>query len=146
MHYDDVGPADLRLAGGSYLLAKKAEADADASVDAAKRKAGVATAIAKYQETLKKMNQHKYAHRNLEYKVAILTLRQALADQGSTKDALAKLESFKTIYHKSWQINHVVPTLAQMQLDAGDFKAAAATYQEMAEMEVFPADVRAAPS
>jgi tetratricopeptide (TPR) repeat protein len=142
VHYDDVKPSDLRLSGGAYLVAKKAEADADTSSDPAKRKAALTTAIAKYKETLTKMMPHKYAHRNLEYKVAILTLRQAIADQGSTKDAIAKLESFKTKYPNSWQINHVVPTLAQLQMEAKDFKGAIATYQEMADNEGFPPDVR----
>jgi tetratricopeptide (TPR) repeat protein len=149
VHYDDVSPADLRLSGGAYLLAKKAEAEADTSADAAKRKAGLATAIAKYQETLKLMKtgmgapaNSKYHHRNFEYKVAVLTLRQAVTEQTSTASALAKMQKFKNDYPNSWQINHIVPTLAQMQLDAGDFKGAVITYQEMAEMEVFPADVR----
>ena len=35
-----------------------------------------------------------------------------------------------------------MPTLAQMQMEAGDYKEAAATFQDMAEMEVFSADVR----
>jgi tetratricopeptide (TPR) repeat protein len=142
VHYDDLKPSDLRLSGGAYLTAKKAEADADTNADAAKRKASLATAIAKYQETLKKMEPHKYAHRNLEYKVAVLTLRQALTEQTSTAAALTKMQKFKDDYPNSWQINHIVPTLAQMQMDAGDFKGAALTYQEMAVMEVFPADIR----
>lgn len=142
VHYDDLKPSDLRLSGGSYLLAKKAEAEADAGGDQAKRKAALTKAISSYQETLKKMEPHKYAHRNLEYKVAVLTLRQALADGTSTAGALAKLADFRAKYPNSWQINHVVPTLAQMQIDAGDFKGAALTYQDMAEMEVFPIDVR----
>lgn len=142
VHYDDVKPSDLRLSGGAYLAAKKAEAEADASTDPAKRKAALATAIAKYQETLKKMEPHLYGHRNFEYKVAVLTLRQALTEQSSTAGALAKLGDFREKYPNSWQIAHVVPTLAQMQMDAGDFKGAAVTYQGMADMEVFPADVR----
>jgi tetratricopeptide (TPR) repeat protein len=84
----------------------------------------------------------KYHHRNLEYKVAVLTLRQAVTDQTSTAGALAKLQDFRTKYPNSWQINDVVPRVAQMQMDAGDFKGAAVTFQDMAEMEVFPADVR----
>ncbi len=143
VHYDDVRPADLRLAGGAYQVAKKAEAEADTSTDPTKRKAALATAIEKYQETLKLINPpHPSAHRNLEYKVAVLTLRQAVADQTSTAGALAKLQQFRARHPNSWQINHVMPALAHMQMEAGDFKGAAATFQDMSEMEVFTADVR----
>ncbi len=147
VHYDDLKPASLRLAGGAYLVAKKAEAEADTSADPAKRKAGLATAIAKYQETLtnlesKDVPNAKYHRRNLDYKVAVLTLRQALTEQTSTAGALKKMQKFKEAYPNSWQINHIVPTLAQMQMDAGDYKGAILTYQDMADMEVFPAEVR----
>jgi tetratricopeptide (TPR) repeat protein len=147
VHYEDsIKPTELRLTKGAYKDALNAEKEADTSADAVKRKASLATAIAKYQETLTKMDTKlasaKFPHRNLEYKVAVLTLRQALTDQTSTAGALAKMQKFKTDYPNSWQINHIMPTLAQMQMDAGDYKAAGLTYQEMAEMEVFPADVR----
>lgn len=140
VHYDDLKPADLRL--GAYAVAKKAEADSDASNDPAKRKAALASAIANYRESLAKMDPHKYAKRNLEYKIAVLTLKQAQSDQASTAGALAKLRDFREKYPNSWQINHVLPTVAQMQLEAGEFKAAAQTFQDMAEMDVFPPDVR----
>jgi tetratricopeptide (TPR) repeat protein len=142
VHYDDLKPTDLRIGDGAYLVAKKAEAEADATTDSSKRKASLATAIAKYQETLKKMDAHKYANRHLEYKVAVLTLRQAVAEQTSTAAALAKLQDFRIRYPNSWQINQVMPTLAQVQMEAGDYKGAAATFQDMAEMEVFSTDVR----
>ena len=97
VHYDDLKPTDLRLGSGHYLVAKKAEAESDTSTNPAKRKAALATAIENYQETLKKMDPHKYANRHIEYKVAVLMLRQAVTDQTSMAGALAKLQDFAPV-------------------------------------------------
>ncbi|HZZ77715.1 MAG TPA: tetratricopeptide repeat protein, partial [Gemmataceae bacterium] len=143
IHYDEVKPVKLTLSGGAYLEAKKAEAEADAATDPALRRTATTNAIKHYKETMAQMKPpHKYAARNFDYKVAVLTLRQAQGDPIAMKDAMARLDSFKTRYPNSWQINQIVPTLAQLQMDAKDFKGAIATYQEMADLEVFPVEVR----
>ena len=61
---------------------------------------------------------------------------------GDTGPALARLQDFKSQHPNSWQINHVMPLIAQIQTDAGDFKGAAQTFQEMADMDVLGPDVR----
>jgi tetratricopeptide (TPR) repeat protein len=142
IHYDSIGPAALRLSGGAYKVAKDADKEANESADPLKRKAALGTAITKYGETLQAMTPNKYAARNLEYRIAILTLKQAAAEQLSTAKALSKLQGFREKFPNSWQINQVMPLIAQLQIDAGDTAGAEKTFQDMAEMETLPADVR----
>jgi hypothetical protein len=78
----------------------------------------------------------------IEFKVATLMLRQALTEGLPTDKALARLQLYKTTFPSSWQITHVMPLIAQIQMDAKDYKGAEATFQEMADMEFLPADVR----
>src|SRR5205085_5392698 len=90
------------LAGGPYREAQKAEKDAEAA-DAAGRKKFLSLAIVKYDETLKAMKKdapsEKLAARNLEYKMAMLTVTQAADDK-----AIAKLQAFKDKHGDSCQI------------------------------------------
>src|ERR1051325_5366463 len=141
IYYEDVRPVELIL-GGAYKSARDAEKESNESLDAAKRRTALTRAIAQYSDTLTKMNPHKYAKRMIEYKVATLTLRQALSEQLSTDKAVAKLQAFKTAHPTSWQMVHVMPLIAQTQMDAKDYKGAAATFQEMSELSALPADVR----
>ena len=142
IHYESLGPTDLRLKDGAYKNAKDADKAANETSDPVARKAALAAAIANYGETLKKMNPHKFANRTIEYRIAILTVKQALTEQRPTDKALARLQSFKTRFPDSWQINHVMPLIAQLQVSAGDTKGAEQTFAEMAEMEVLPPEVR----
>lgn len=141
IHYNDVKPVDLNLSGGAYKVAKDAEKDLDAA-DASKRKIALNTAINKYIETSKQMQPHKHAKRMIEYKIAVLTVRQAVTEQLPTDKAIARLQGYKTAYPTSWQVTQVMPMIAQLQMDAKDFKGAEQTFQEMADMEALPADVR----
>jgi tetratricopeptide (TPR) repeat protein len=142
IQYDDIKPASLRLTGGAYKIARDAEKDVE-SGDAAKRKTAISTAIAKYRETIKEMKPpHDNAIRTIRYRIAVLTLRQAQEVKAPLTDALGEMQRFRTDYANSWQISHVMPLIAQTQMDAGDFKAAAATFEEMAEMAALPADVK----
>jgi tetratricopeptide (TPR) repeat protein len=142
--YESVIPSTLTLKGGAYRTGQDAEKEAETD-DTAKRKSALALAIASYSETLKKMTREtapqKYAARNLEYKVAILTLRQA-TDKAATDRAIKKLQDFGRNFENSWQINIVMPAIAQAQIDAKDYKEAAKTYQEMADMAALSAEVR----
>ena len=143
IHYDDVLPIGLRLTGGAYNMAKKADKEAENTTDPIKLKSSLATAIFKYGETLKEMKPHKSASRTIEYKIAILMVRQAGADPAAQAKALQKLLEFKRPGNmSSWQINHVMPTIAQLQVDANDFKGAQETYEEMAGMAGLPLKVK----
>jgi len=142
VQYDDIKPVDLTLAGGSYKVAKDSEKEANETTDPARRKVVLGIAIKNYSDTISKMLPHKFAKRTFEYKVAILMLRQATNDQLAPDKALARLQAFKTAHPSCWHLVHVMPAIAETQLNAKDYKAAEATFQEMAEMEALPAVVR----
>jgi len=142
VHYDDIKPIDLTLSGGAYKVAKEAEKEANESTDPAKRKAAIGIALKNYSDTVARMQPHKYAKRTFEYKIAMLMLRQATADQLSTDKALARLQAFKSANSACWHLVHVMPTIAEVQMNASDYKGAEATFQEMSEMESLPAEVR----
>ena len=142
IHYDDVTPAELRLAGGSYREAKDFDKVANDSSDATKRRIATNNAIAKYNETLKKMAAHKYAIRMIEYRIVYLTLRQAAAEGASPTKALAGLQSYKKRFPTSWQMNHVMPKIAEIQVADKDFKGAEETFREIADLESLPVEVR----
>jgi len=142
--YENITPSTLTVKGGAYRTGKDAEKEAETD-DPDTRKKALALAIASYLETLKTMtrdtNAQKYAARNLEYKVAILTLKQA-TDQLSTDRAIKKLQDFSKNFPDSWQNNIVLPAIAQLHLDSKEYKEAANAYQEIADMEVFSEGVR----
>jgi tetratricopeptide (TPR) repeat protein len=140
IHYDDLAPAAVRI--GAYGKAKKADKEAHDSADPVKRKTAITAALASYAETLKDMTGTKLAARNVEYRIAILTLMQANAEQLGPEKALAKLQDFRRRFPTSWQINQVMPLIAQLQIAAGDSAAAEETFKEMSEMDSLPADVR----
>jgi predicted negative regulator of RcsB-dependent stress response len=141
IQYESVKPNALILPGGEYKLAKAAEKEAKETGDAGKAKA-MKKAIDYYEATIKAMEKHPYANRHFKYRIAVLTLQRATADGLTTDSAHAKLEKYKTDNPNSWQINHVMPMIAQLQIDAKDFRGAEQTYQEMADLDVLPDDVR----
>jgi tetratricopeptide (TPR) repeat protein len=141
--YDDsISPLDLK--GGAYKVAKDAEKDSN-SEDTEKRNKSLALAVINYNKTLKEMKrdtkEQKNAARHLEFKIAVLGLRQG-ADQTTRDLGVERLQAFAKAHRDSWQINQVFPMIAQLQLDNRDFKEAAKTFQEMADMEVFSTEVR----
>jgi hypothetical protein len=142
--YENIAPISLTVKGSPFRTAKDAEKEAD-SEDPAKRKSALATAVAGYTETLKTIKREtagqKLAARHVEFKVALLMAGQA-NDQVSSDRAVKKLQEFKANNPSSWQINQVMPLIAQLQEDAKDYKDAEKTYQEMADMEVLSADIR----
>ncbi len=142
VHYEDVKPAALRLAGGEYKVAKDKDKEADTATDPVKQKAALTAAIKNYEGTLVKMEPHKYAARAIHYRIAMLLLKQAQIDKAPATAAVAKLQKYKDAYPNSWEINHVMPLIAQTQIDAGDYKGAEETFAEMAGMDTLPADVK----
>jgi tetratricopeptide (TPR) repeat protein len=141
VYYTGITPPTLYLGKGAYKVATDAEKDVD-SADPAKRKTAITTAIAKYTETLKTMAPHKFANRAIRYRVAVLNLKLAQSEKTSTAAGLGELQKFRTDFPNSWQINQAMTLIAQLQMDAGDFKGATATFEEMTLMDVLPADVK----
>lgn len=142
IHYDDLAPPEVRLAGGSYRIAKDQDKLAMESNDPVKRRTATTNAIFNYNNTLKKMNAHKYATRMIEYRIAYLQLHQAAADGTSSDKALDSLQSYKKRFPTSWQMNHVMPKIAELQISAKDFKGAEETFREIADLESLPIEVR----
>jgi tetratricopeptide (TPR) repeat protein len=150
VQYDTLKPVELYITIGSYKIAKEAEKEVN-SADLAKRKAAINRAIKGYTDSIKlmedfriknKLTPHKYAGRHFEYRIAALTAQQELAAAESPAKGIALLQDFKAKHKDSWQINQVMPLIAQLQLDDGKFKEAEETLAEMAEMPVFSDDIR----
>ena len=141
-YFDEVRPLDLR--NGVYSSARDAEKDID-SEDSAKRKKALGVAIAGYGQALKDMKRDTKlqinAARNVEYKLAVLLLKTG-NDLTTTDRVVARLKAFAMNHKDSWQINHVLPMMAQIQMDTKDWKEATKTLEDMSKMEVFSADVR----
>jgi tetratricopeptide (TPR) repeat protein len=140
--YEDIRPFDLR--SGAYKNATDAEKDVD-SEDSAKKKKALDAAIAGYTQTVKEMKRdsqsQKNAARHLEFKLAVLILKSG-ADELTILRGVERLQQFAKDHRDSWQINQVLPMLAQIQMDNKDWKEAAKTYQDMAAMKEFSPEVR----
>jgi len=63
-------------------------------------------------------------------------------DQLAPDKSLARLQAFKTANPSCWQVVHVMPTIAEIQMNAKDYKGAEATFQEMADMEALSPTAR----
>src|SRR5207245_426015 len=55
---------------------------------------------------------------------------------------VTRMQEFVKNHKDSWQINHVMPRLAQLQMDSKDWKAAAKTFQDMSELDVLTPEAR----
>ncbi len=142
IHYDDITPAELRLAGGAYRDARDYDRVAMETTDPVKRRVAANNAIARYTAALAKMAPHKYAIRTIEFRIASLLARQADLEGTSSAKALASLQSYKKKFPTSWQMNHVMPKIALIQMAEKDYKGAEETYREIADLETLPIDVR----
>ena len=133
-------PLTARLA---YNAAYNVEKE---SLDPAKettRKSLIADAIKKYEDVLPTI-QTNFAKRHIEYKIAMLRVRQVQEDGEDPAKAIKSLTNFaRTKANKSgWQINSALQTLGRLQVDASDFDGAIATYQQIADLALLPEDVR----
>lgn len=108
-----------------------------------KRKGLVADALKKYEDVLPTITTN-FAKRHVEYKIAMLRVRQAQEDGDDVKAAIAKLSAFtKSKFNKTgWQIAAAYQTLGRLQVESGEFEAAADTYARIAELEALSEDVR----
>jgi tetratricopeptide (TPR) repeat protein len=120
----------------AYRIAAKVEKDSLDPVNDAKRKALLADALDKYEKLAAVLTgEDKYAKRNLDYKIAMLRVRQAQEDGDAPEKAVAKLADFVKKNATGWQINSACQTLGRMQLDAGDFAAAEDTYGKLSKLD-----------
>lgn len=134
----EVTPVNVRI--NTYRPAFAAEQESLQPGKEAKRKANIAEAIKKYQESIGKVNEPA-AKRHAEFKIAALTARQALEDEAPVEPALDLLQKYKAKHPDSWQIGSALQTLARLQVQSKDFAAAAATLDELAKANV-PEDLK----
>ncbi|MSQ93036.1 MAG: tetratricopeptide repeat protein [Gemmataceae bacterium] len=144
--HDAIGPASLIIKGGAFKDARDAEKEADEGATPKARAKAMETAITKFKETLTKMNRdtqgQKYAVREIEYRIAMLTVKQLSADQTTPEKAIGALQKFNKAFPDSWQLNVTMPLMAQLHMEAGEFKQAEAIFEEMSGMSEFPKSVQ----
>jgi tetratricopeptide (TPR) repeat protein len=104
------------------------------------RKANLAEAIKKYAEAAAKVKEAP-AKRHLEYKVAVLTARQAADDNADLEPAIKRLRDFKTKHAQGWQIGACLQLLGRLQTESKQYADAEETYRELAQADVL-GDVR----
>jgi tetratricopeptide (TPR) repeat protein len=137
-------PITAKLAYAQAVATEKASLD---PTKEASRKSLLADALKKYEDVLPTIvvsKQSPFAKRQVEYKIAMLRVRQAQEDGEALDKAIAKLKAFtKSNFNRSgWQITSVLKTLARLQLETADFDGAEESYTRIAEMEALSEDVR----
>src|SRR5207253_11207811 len=136
----DVTPVEVRI--NLYrpaVLSEKDYNDPDPKKEA-NRKAKLSDALKKYAEASPKVKE-KAAKRHPEYKLAVLTARQALDDNADLEPALKRLSDFKTRHANSWQITACLQLLGRLQMETKQYKDAEETYLELSQSDV-PEDTR----
>jgi tetratricopeptide (TPR) repeat protein len=129
-----------------YIAGEKAEKASLDPANEAKRKGLLAEALKKYEDALPqaaaKEPSEKFARRHIEYKIAMLKVRQVQEDGEAPAAAVAKLKDYAKKHSDSWQISRVLHTLGRMQLDTADYAGAEDTYARLAENKNLSDDVR----
>ena len=100
-----------------------------------------AKAIEGYQGMLPKLSGAPKTKRYVEYRIAMLKAGQAEGG-GDAKEAVDALNAFLTAYPESWQYSLAAKQLARLQIDKGDFDAAAKTLDSLAKAPGLPKDMR----
>jgi len=139
----EVKPISVNIA---YRNGVKFEKD---SLDPAKdkdRKANLAEALKKYEEAQPKIDATDKtgvsAKRHLDYKIAMLRVRQVREDGDEPAKAMARLGEFAKKNRKSWQIISVLDTLAKLQLEEKKYAEAEETYQSLADLADIPDEAK----
>src|SRR5262249_28474100 len=128
--------ASIPYRGSKENSATKLEKD---SLDAAfegKRKDKLAQALAKYEEVLPKVPAAETAaRRHVEFKIAILRVRQVQEDGEAPDKAIAKLKEFAKKHAVGWQIGSVYQTLGRMLIDDAKYAEAEDVYSKLAKLD-----------
>jgi tetratricopeptide (TPR) repeat protein len=77
----------------------------------------------------------------MEYKLAVLTARQAMDENTDLEPAIKRLSDFKAKHVNSWQITACLQLLGRLQTETKQYKDAEQTYLELAQADV-PEDVK----
>ncbi len=136
-------PPEVTVKINFYRPAQKAEkASLDVLAKDADRKAALAEAIKKYEETAAKLTGadpvSKSARRHMEFKAAILRLREVLEEGQPPDQAIRKLEEFRAKHSDSWQIVRVLENLGRLQMGQNEFKEAEKTFKSLGDLDLTP--------
>jgi tetratricopeptide (TPR) repeat protein len=126
----------------SYKAAVQLERESLDPAKEDKRKSFLAEALKKYEELMPLLTTEKYAKRHVEYKIAMLRVRQAMEDNEPAEKAIVKLKDFTKKHPGGWQITSAYQTLGRLQVDAGKFEDAEDTYAKMAQLQGLPEETR----
>jgi tetratricopeptide (TPR) repeat protein len=126
-----------------YRAATKLEKESLDPANETKRKNLLAEALKKYEEILPTVPAgDKNAKRHVEFKIAMLRVRQAQEDGEAPDKAIARLKDFTKKNPTGWQINTAYQTLGRMQIDTGDFAGAEDTYTKLAKLDALSDEAR----
>lgn len=119
-----------------------AEREAADPKKAKQRKSLLATAVAKYEETLKKVPD-KAVRRHLQYKIAMIKARLVEEGEGKPEEAIEDLKNFKALHYPDcWQIGEVLQTLARLQVANKNYDGATETFDALANIMDLPQEAR----
>jgi tetratricopeptide (TPR) repeat protein len=126
-----------------YKAAAKAEKESLDPAQEAKRKEKLAEALKKYEE-IPVPDGDAFAKRHIEYKIAMLKVRQVQEDGDPADKAIAKLRDFvkKKENAAGWQISSVYQTLGRLLVDGGDYPGAEDIYGKLARLDGLSDDMR----
>jgi tetratricopeptide (TPR) repeat protein len=124
-----------------YLPAVNSEAQIETAAN--KRKA-IAEALKHYEAVLPRLSGRQYdkVRRQVKYKVALLTFRQAQEDGTSLAPAVRLLKEFRKNFPDGWQYVPSSRLLAQLLIATGDFDGAEAVYKDLAARSDQPDEER----
>ncbi len=134
IHYD-VKPVEVLI--NLYRPAYTAEKDYN-DPDPKKegvRKTKLTEALKKFAEAYAKVDE-KNAKRHIQFKLAVLTARQAQDSGADLEPAIKKLFDFKILNKDCWQLVPCLQLLARLQADTKQFTDAEETYLELAALDV----------
>lgn len=107
-------------------------------------KAEVKAAIAAYQALAGKLAGDNPAARNhVQYKIAMLTAKQAEDDKDQRKPAIELLEAFAKAKPDGWQITSTLNTLAKLYSDDNAFDKAVETLDRLKKVDGVAKEVKA---
>ena len=137
----DVQPISAKLA---YAQAAKVEKDSLDPNNEPNRKKLIAEAMKKFEEVHAAVSEKdfKAARRHLEYKIAMLRVRQTREDGEDAKKAISALQDFSKKHTAGWQIGSVVSTLGDLLIEQKDYDAAEAAYRSLAAVEGLPEETK----
>jgi hypothetical protein len=108
------------------------------------RKKAIAEALSEFEKLLPRLKGEKFAsiRRNIEYKIAYLTVELAQEKGTSLAPGIKKFQEFKKTHAGGWQIIPAAQMLGQLLVANGKFDVAEEVYNDLAGNNKLPKDAR----